>query len=208
VIHRDIKPDNIMVGEFGEVLLMDWGVAKLFEAVDEVSGADKPAKDSPTTRVNGTEQGTRIGTPAYMSPEQRRGATAEIDQLSDIYMLGATLYFLLTGKHPSLVGDSEADNNTEVEYPAHYLRELNPEIKKPLAAICTKALAVAKIKRYQNALEFSQDIGRFLDNEPVGAYPESIWERTARWLAKHQLIVYVLIAYLVIRAIIFFTLGR
>src|SRR4030095_6262467 len=116
VIHRDLKPENIMVGPFGEVLVMDWGVAKLLGAarsVDDSTSEDERVEsynlDDPdlvaTLPLPGyspadTRAGTVIGTPAYMAPEQARGQTELLDQRSDIYALGAILYFLVTGSPP------------------------------------------------------------------------------------------------------------
>src|SRR5215471_2718182 len=115
VIHRDLKPENIMVGSFGEVLVMDWGVAKVLtgrcsepeqappekraETLDDIELADTlPLFGQPPAQTGG---GTIIGTPAYMAPEQATGRTELLDERSDIYALGAILYFLLTGRHPS-----------------------------------------------------------------------------------------------------------
>ncbi len=95
VIHRDLKPQNVMIGSFGEALVMDWGLAKPLGA-----GEDESASAIAHTAPGATVTGAVMGTPAYMSPEQARGETGELDRTADVYSLGAILYFLLSGRPP------------------------------------------------------------------------------------------------------------
>jgi eukaryotic-like serine/threonine-protein kinase len=179
VIHRDLKPQNIMIGSFGEVLVLDWGVAKIKPQMN----ADGRRSDSDlrsSAFISGdTSDGAVIGTRNYMSPEQARGE-ADIDERSDIYSLGAVLAFLLTDQ----------------------------KISKPAKAICWKAMAKRPGDRYASASELSADIGRLLDAEPVSAYRESAFEKAGRWLGKNRFLVLLVLAYLLMRIFLIFTSRR
>jgi serine/threonine-protein kinase len=168
VIHRDLKPQNIMIGSFGEVLVLDWGVAK--------------TRDDPRSSAFAqTMEGTVIGTRHFMSPEQARGEIDQLDERSDIYALGAVLYFLL-------------DNQ--------------PKVSKAAAAICSKAMSQAKEDRYATASDLSADVGRLLDAEPVSAYRETAFERVSRWVGKNRFFVLLVLAYLLMRIFLIFTSRR
>jgi serine/threonine protein kinase len=179
VIHRDLKPQNIMIGSFGEVLVLDWGVAKIVGHGFSQMNTD-------------WEQGTVVGTRDYMSPEQARGEIDQLDERADIYSLGAVLYFLLTNKPPG------------EERP----RSMNPTVSKAAEAICLKAMARQLEKRYSSALELSADIGHFLDAEPVSAYRETAFEKVSRWTGKNRFLVLLVLAYLLMRIFFAFTTGR
>ena len=224
VIHRDLKPENIMVGPFGEVLVMDWGVAKVlgsgrgdsqnttpdnaaeFRAVDDgdlvatlpLSG-DGSAAD--------TRSGTVIGTPAYMAPEQARGQTELLDQRSDVYSLGAILYFLLTSRAPSEAA-RPADSPERSLRPRHINSQINSKIPRAIEAVALKAMSERREERYGSAEEIAGDVIRFLDGQPVTAYRENIFEKTGRWLGKNRFIVLLILAYLIMRVIVFFSVGR
>ncbi len=207
VIHRDIKPDNIMVGSFGEVLVMDWGIAKLLKA-ESKSDILEASKDRSDTGRDGrllTVEGAIIGTKGFMSPEQAAGNLDAIDQRSDIYMLGATLYFALIRKNPPALYDEEKEADFS-ESPEEEFRKA--ELPKPLIAICRKAMSINPDDRYQNTMQLADDIAMFLRREPVSAYRESVFERLGRFLSKNKFWVYILVTYIVIRILIFFTLNR
>ncbi len=175
VIHRDIKPHNIMVGEFGEVLLMDWGLAKKITTSSspdsgKISAANIPAADSSLHDEDwiATELGVVKGSPAYMSPEQAMGNVAEMDYQSDIFLLGATLYHIFTF-YPPYLGD---DILEVVQMARNY--ELMPletyttdQVKIPndLGRIIMKALSRDKTDRYNNINEMIEDIDDFLKGE-------------------------------------------
>jgi serine/threonine protein kinase len=202
VLHRDLKPSNIMVGPFGEVLVMDWGLAKILretvshpahEADPEATILETPkssAAASDTTEISAvTEHGTVMGTPGYMSPEQARGEVENLDARSDIFSLGALLRFLLTGKPE----ETSVPDGIRVE--------------KSLAAICAKATAVAPADRYPNVQELALDVSRYLDGLAVGAHRESIFEKTARFYRRYRFFILLIVAYLVMR-IILLTVSR
>ncbi|HKI38503.1 MAG TPA: tetratricopeptide repeat protein [Gemmataceae bacterium] len=185
VLHRDIKPDNVMLGPYGETLVLDWGLAKVIGKAD-----GDPAGRSVTLGPSGESlesvAGSVRGTPGYMPPEMAAGRVEDIDQLSDVYLLGATLYHILTGRQPRR-GKSlhlllaEATTLTP-ELP----RALDPTIPKPLEAICNKAMAMAKAGRYPSAIALAEDVQRYLAGEPVSAYPEGFATRAWRWARRHR----------------------
>jgi serine/threonine protein kinase len=183
-IHRDLKPDNVMIGAFGEVLVMDWGLAKAGattrkSAEDEISTVAPARQDS--SRVTG--QGSVLGTPGYMSPEQARGSTNEVDHRTDIFSLGAILAFMLTGMASG-------------EVPA-----ASSAVPRPLRAICEKAMAADPNSRYQSAGEMAADAVHYLSGEPVRAHPEGLLERVGRIYARHRTAIVLVAAYLLMRVL-------
>src|SRR5207248_8307140 len=176
VLHRDLKPANIMVGPFGEVLVMDWGLAKILRSVDsnaahaadpDATIFEKPkqsALSGDSTEVSVmTGYGTILGTPGYMSPEQARGDVELLDTRSDIYSLGALLRFILTG-HPE---GRSAPGAVRLD--------------KSLAAICAKSTAASPAERYPKVQEMTLDISRYLDGLAVGAHKETLLEKAGRF---------------------------
>jgi eukaryotic-like serine/threonine-protein kinase len=151
VIHRDLKPDNIMVGEFGEVYLMDWGCALVRGARTLVDGAIDP-------------EGTVVGTVRYMAPEQARGEIARIDARSDVFAVGAILYKALTGQPPYRGRTAEAlDAAKRADFQALDER-LDMAVKPPpmLTAIVKKAMAADPARRHRTAAELAEDLRDFL----------------------------------------------
>jgi len=269
VIHRDLKPSNIMVGAFGEVLVMDWGVARIAPEAGQGEGTTparplhpgggtagggegdpaaapplpggRPASprlpggdegvpspapfhpgDHPTSPRHpggGTAGGTSggggrgadgpapvltahgvvLGTPGYMAPEQARGESGRADRRADIYSLGAILYFLLTGRAP---GGGQATD--VLERP----RRLNPELARPLEAICLKALAPEPEARYASVEALGEDVSRFLAGLPVEAYPEGPLERARRIVSRYHTPIALVLAYLLMRVLLLVFTGR
>jgi serine/threonine protein kinase len=196
VIHRDLKPQNIMIGAFGEVLVLDWGVAKILgrgvvrqsdSEADTLLKSPEAVSKQQQADLDDTVHGTIIGTAKYMSPEQERGEIQQLDQRSDVFSLGAILYFLLTSQPPDSVKP----------------RELNPKVSKSAEAVCLKALAAAPGERYASAAELADDVIRLMNDEPVSAYRERWWEKVARWISKNRVLLLIVLAYLLMRIFIF-----
>lgn len=192
VLHRDLKPDNILLGPYGETLVVDWGLAK---SVDKDSD---PSKGSPLDLIDGpirlsahsgsradTIMGSAIGTPAYMSPEQAEGKVELMGQGTDVYGLGATLYHLLTGKVP-VEGGTLGEILRRVKE-GHFpsARTVDPTVPPGLDAICSKALANRPLDRYPTVEAMADDIKRWLADESVTAHRESAVQRLKRWFRKH-----------------------
>jgi eukaryotic-like serine/threonine-protein kinase len=171
VIHRDIKPENIMRGPFGEVYLIDWGLAKVMGSPSAPASGDH---DTPgfaaETGPFETRPGSTLGTPAYMSPEQAAGRVEEGGPASDVYSLGATLYCLLTA-HPPFEGGTVEDVLGRVQagnFPTP--RQVLPRVAEPLEAVCLKAMALRPEDRYPTALALAEDLELWLAGRPVSAY--------------------------------------
>ena len=186
VLHRDIKPTNIMLGKFGETMVVDWGAAKAVGGEeDRDASADPaliPAADRDTTA---TQLGSTIGTPAYMSPEQARGNLTEVGPASDIYNLGATLYYLLTGGAP-IRGNELSRIVQQVQtgdFPAP--REVNTHVPRALNAICLQAMALEPANRYPSAALLADDVERYLADETIAVCREPLLARCQRSMRKH-----------------------
>ena len=225
VIHRDLKPENIMVGPFGEVLVMDWGVAKVLgeERIDSperlrTGGDELRAIDDAdliatlplaSSRESGdTSSGMVIGTPAYMAPEQAMGKTELLDQRSDVYALGAVLYFLLAGRAPFNSTPTADAVQESRRNPPPRPRQINSRIPRAIEAVCLKAMSDGRADRYASAEEVAGDVVSFLDGRPVSAYRENVFEKAGRWLGKNRFIVLLILTYLITRLVVFFWMGR
>jgi tetratricopeptide (TPR) repeat protein len=198
VLHRDLKPGNIMLGKYGETLVVDWGLAKPLgsrgprgrSAVDATTVPEEP----PLVPLSGTgsaptEIGVVVGTPAYMSPEQADGRLDELSTATDVYSLGATLYALLTGRAPFDHSPGEARIEMLKRVVAGDFRpprQVSSAIPKPLEAICLKAMAQKPADRYGSPGELRDDLEHWLADEPVSAAAETIVERASRFVRKHK----------------------
>jgi serine/threonine protein kinase/tetratricopeptide (TPR) repeat protein len=187
VLHRDIKPGNIIVGKHGETLVVDWGLAKPLGHVELESGSvERTLMPSSASGSAETLPGSALGTPAYMSPEQASGALDHLGPRSDVYSLGATLYCLLTGR-PPLQGDDvgallRRAQSGDFPRPS----QLDPSMDRALEAVCLRAMATKLSDRYGSCRLLSDDIERWMANEPVAAYREP-WTKTfSRLLARHR----------------------
>lgn len=188
VIHRDLKPSNIMVGKYGETLVVDWGLAKVIGSDEDVALTTRMVRQPESERgATSTRIGTTIGTPAYMSPEQAAGKNDELGPATDVYSLGATLYHLLTGELPH-ADDDDVGVALVRAAQGRVIPPLTtaPWLPRPLASICMKALAAAPEARYVSARALSDDVERWLGDEPVRAHRESVVERVYRWTRTHR----------------------
>jgi WD40 repeat protein/serine/threonine protein kinase len=187
VIHRDLKPSNAMVGEFGETVLLDWGIAKVRHR-EEIRGVDmlNEAKLLQEPTLANTVVGEAIGTPGYMSPEQAKGLVAEIDERSDVFGLGAILYQILTGTPPYKGGGEEALLERAKRGRVTSVLKLSPNAPKPLAAIAQKALQADKAARYQSAKELAEEIDAYMTGGRVTAYAYSSRELLIRFAQQHK----------------------
>jgi WD40 repeat protein len=179
VIHRDLKPANVLVGQFGETVVVDWGLAKDLRLPEEaqVAAAVGPAADLTTV-------GSVLGTPAYMPPEQARGESA--DQRSDVYALGAMLYHLLCGRRAYEAASSDEVLRLVLGGPPPPLGERERAVPQDLATIVAKAMARNPADRYPSARELADDLVRFQAGQLVAAHRYSRRERALRFLRRHR----------------------
>lgn len=193
IVHRDLKPSNIILGEFGETVVIDWGLAKRLcdaggdDAAEEdvPGGADLISPEERDASIK-TWVGTRLGTPPYMSPEQVDPCFGEVDPASDVYALGSILYLLLTGEKPYRGKGEEMmrqiGNDAAVPSP----RAGRPFIAPELAAICEKAMAKEKRDRFQNGAELAHELRAFRAGRLVGVYAYSRMELLRRFVARNK----------------------
>ena len=211
VVHRDLKPDNIMIGCFGEVLVMDWGLAKLVGlpstvatdrlrrrrretsgidhlpamAVDEFAGTVSSQRNN---SGHHTMLGSVVGTPAYMAPEQARGETGQITRKTDVYALGAILYEMLTLMPPVHGRDAQTTIAQVLAGRIKPPEQRNPERMVPpeLSAIAMKALQHEPHHRYQCIEDLRSDLERFLEGRSVSAHADSTLQTIAKLVRRNR----------------------
>lgn len=191
VIHRDLKPENVVIDSFGQVIVIDWGLAKIIDDTSVESFMDSAV----ISNTNCTSEGQVLGTPLYMAPEQAAGRLDELDNRTDIYGLGAILFSIITGNAPHEKTQREAvasgagaramisiiaSGATPLAY------EYNDQADPALGAICKKAMAPRRYARYQAATELAEEVQRWMADEPVSAYREHRWQRINRWISQHR----------------------
>ena len=185
IIHRDIKPDNILLGDFGETIILDWGLAKSVGTPQDDSTAPSPRfsarSPSPGTA---TEEGQVLGTPAYMAPEQASGVVAEIDHRTDIYSLGALLYELLTRRAPYSGSSADIVVGEVIAKSPKPIRDLAPDAPAELVSICQRAMARDKNQRFQSAKDLSQEVQKFLTGAVVGSHRYKAVDHVSRVLRR------------------------
>ena len=185
ILHRDIKPGNILLDAKGDPHLTDFGLARLLET------------ESSVTRT--TEA---LGTPSYMAPEQARGDNAQLSSATDVYGLGAVLYQLLTG-YPPFLGDTTYETirlvlDTDPRQP----RLLNPKVDRDLATICLKCLEKDPKQRYPSALALAEDLEHWLKDEPTQARRAGILLRANKWIRRKPLAAALVVSLVALAAVI------
>src|SRR5438477_11162870 len=168
ILHRDIKPGNILLDQHGEPHLTDFGLARLVEADSTVTG---------TLDV--------LGTPSYMAPEQAAGNNTEISRNTDVYGLGAVLYQLLTGHPPFAGGTTYETVKLLLETEPRPPRQLNPKIDRDLSTICLKCLDKDPHRRYSSALALAEDLEHWLKHEPIRAKPSGLFTHGRKWVRRN-----------------------
>jgi serine/threonine protein kinase/tetratricopeptide (TPR) repeat protein len=168
ILHRDIKPGNILLDAKGEPHLTDFGLARLVES------------ESTVTRTMEV-----LGTPSYMAPEQAVGNNAAVSSITDVYGLGAVLYQLLTGQPPFAGGTTYETIKLLLDTEPRQPRLLNPKIDRDLSTICLKCLEKDPKRRYSSALALADDLERWLKHEPIAARRTGLITRSGKWVRRN-----------------------
>jgi formylglycine-generating enzyme required for sulfatase activity len=191
VVHRDLKPANIMVGKYGEVYVMDWGLARVLSRRDPRDLAPRPgtgAEDASSPLE--TMDGTVIGTPFYMPPEQAAGRTSEIGPPADVYAVGAMLYELLAGAKPYVRGNERPHPRTVLSRvlagPPPPLNEVAPAAPPELVAICERAMAREPAARYASMDALAEDLRAWLEGRVVRAYETGALAELKKWVQRNR----------------------
>ena len=223
VMHRDLKPRNVLVGKFGETVVIDWGLAKDLAAVPEGEVAAASSLPPPPAPVTGTEDtlgsdapataaasssgsasltlaGSVMGTPAYMPPEQARGEA--VDERADVYAIGAILYHVLSGRPPVLASTPAAALDAVIAGAIEPLARREPALPADLLAIVDTAMARDASARYPSARELADDLRRFQTGQLVGAYRYSAGELVRKWLRRHRTVLAIVGAAIAAAAIV------
>ena len=204
VIHRDLKPANVMVGDFGEVYVMDWGLARVIGRKDQhdlrlapEGNASKSVRterrvereetpDSPIVTMDGTV----VGTPAYMSPEQARGEVETLDARADVYAIGAMLYHLLARQVPFVNPGEHISGRTVLarllDGPPKAIRALRVGVPVELEAMCERAMQRDSAKRYAGTVALSDDLRAYLERRVVRAYETGTWAEARKWVKRNR----------------------
>ena len=184
IVHRDIKPDNVMIGEFGETVVLDWGMAKLCDDPGERTNESAPRLQLGDLSL--TMEGSLCGTPLYMSPEQLSGRITEVDQRSDVWSLGVVLYTILSGRSP-FSGRTLPEIVSLVNAGKYQrLRALDARTPPELAAVVERALQPNKLDRYPSARELARDVQAYQAGTRVTAYEYSSVDLLKRFVARHR----------------------
>lgn len=188
VVHRDVKPSNVIVGSFGETIVVDWGLARDCKRDIAEPQPELLAEGSGVSTISGKV----VGTPAYMAPEQARGEL--VDARADVYAIGAVLYELLAGKAPHHDQTPKAMLDRVIAGPPPPLVIVAPTVPRELADIIAKAMARSPEDRYANATKLAEDLRAFQTGKLVTAHTYTSWQLARKKLAQHRGVVVVAIA--------------
>lgn len=196
VVHRDLKPSNVRVGKFGEVYVLDWGVARPIGSASEpgaqpVSSSRRDEIDAQSDSPMGTESGAAVGTIYYMPPEQAVGSPAA--EAFDVYAIGAMLYELLTGRAPYTTPGADKRANFEAACAAleagrapASVETLAPDVSPELASICERAMHSDPRQRYANVGKLAQDIQAWIEGRVVSAHATGAWVELRKWIGRNR----------------------
>jgi serine/threonine protein kinase len=205
VIHRDLKPENVVLGSHGEVVVLDWGLAKVIGEGNEAEQTQEPSITVSAEARFVTTHG-QLGTPAYMAPEQVEALPGTINTRTDVYGLGAILFEILTASPPAS-GPTLGEVFRRIKMGnLPRAREVEPTVPRALEAICIKALARERQDRYPRAEDLAEDVRRWLVDEPVSVYHDPLTVRLLRWGRRHRTLVASLAA-LLVTAVVGLALG-
>ncbi len=186
VLHRDLKPGNVMVGELGEVYVMDWGLSRSARTLAEPRRVVRSELRGDDDAVAYTQEGAVLGTPPFMAPELAGGARDAAHVGSDIYALGAMLYHALAGAPPYLDDPTQPVLPRLIEDSPKPLEQLVPQAPAELIAIAERAMARASAERYASAAEFAEELKRFRDGRVVLAHRTGVWPEVRKWVARNR----------------------
>lgn len=185
VIHRDVKPQNVLIGPFGETVLIDWGIARLLGGGETDTDDGMPGEAPADSAL--TQLGSIVGTPAYMAPEQARGES--VGREVDVHALGATLYHLLSGRSPWQTDTASTLTALLAGKRPPPLSRVEPGLPADLVSIVERAMAARPQDRYPSALELSRDLQAFRTGQLVAARRYTTLDLMLRWLRRHRALV-------------------